>query len=328
MKNINIIIPVFSILVVSCSSNVPVDTKVRLKEISYSQPVPIDNESIPLQASKRSQVDSQYLFDGDQLIFTVEIEDPEYEFISLLSITLNETLIRGNVNNSIASTRDCGLNICIDFPFTIDKSTSTYEVREIKFSKVGYVGAVNANIDETSDFIITLDIYQDDLAPHVNSSILTLNNAIKEYTYLEDNSYLSVDEWNELMDFNFNGRLFFITGYTIVGNEVGVEINGTGIYNQNENGVNEEEIDWFNASGVGAGRQQSIGLGYYGMSLGNGKMVNGPLLHNGFIEPKYKDIYFYNQGNRMYVNVLGLEYFVVEFVGNMKINQYNPDTYN
>jgi hypothetical protein len=328
MKNIYLLLPIFSTLVVSCSTAAPIDTKVRLKDLYYSQPTNNQAISIPQQASKRSHFDSQYLFDGDQLVFTVEIEDPEYEFVSLLSITLNETLIRGNVNNSIASTRDCGLNICIDFPFTIKKTTSTYEVKEIKFSKADVVGAVNANIDETSNFVITLDVYQDDLAPYVISSILTLNDAINEFTYLEDYTYLSVDEWNDLMDYRLNGRLFFITGYKIIGDEVGVEINGTGIYNQNENGGVEEEIDFFNALGVGAGMQQSIGLGYTGMSFGNGTIVNGPLLHIGFIEPKYKEIYFYNEGNLMYVNVLGLEYFVLEFVGNMKINQYSPSNNN
>jgi hypothetical protein len=259
----------------------------------------------------------EYIFPGDVLTFTVELEDPSFEFISVLSIKFNDQVIRANVDDSIVTTRDCGANICVDFPFEIESDQNEYTVQEVKFAKLNSDSGVNAIIDNQSLVTLSLSIYKEDVFPYVLNSVQTLNDAIQEMEYFEDDVYIDTDTWNRITVPEFIGRTFFISGYQGIDDlpDVHIDCNESWSYV-----LENVEID------VNCNYSQYIVLSYIDYGYGN-SYIYGPRLHFNFYESKFRNIYFYNVGNAIYVNILGTDHFVIELRNSMKVEYFEPLPY-
>jgi len=94
-----------------------IETQVRIIRLDYTATVNMAVFSDVVQPSQLSYKTNysvqelDYIFPEEILIFTVIIEDPNYEFVSLLSLNFNGEIIRANTDDSIVETRDCGENI-------------------------------------------------------------------------------------------------------------------------------------------------------------------------------------------------------------------------
>jgi hypothetical protein len=200
--NKHITISLISVLAVFAQSCAP-STAVRVLSLSYEgQPEaqPINNtEKLANRFNGPKRADEEtYIFPGDILTFTVELEDPNFEFISLLAIKFNGQIIRANSDDSVVSTRDCGLNICVDFPFEIQSGVTQYEVEEVKFAKISSESSVNAIIDNVSINQVEIEIYEDSIHPFVEQSVDFLNNFFENLLFhgsvsseYWDNSFLT-----------------------------------------------------------------------------------------------------------------------------------------
>lgn len=182
-------ISLISVLAVFAQSCAPT-TAVRVLSLSYEgQPEaqPINNtEKLANRFNGPKRADEEtYIFPGDILTFIVELEDPNFEFISLLAIKFNGQTIRANSDDSVVSTRDCGSNICIDFPFEIQSGVTEYEVEEVKFAKLSSESGVNAIIDNVSMNQVEIEIYEDSIHPFVEQSVDFLNDFFDNIWFYE-----------------------------------------------------------------------------------------------------------------------------------------------
>jgi len=202
-------------LLSACSNEV---TGVRLVSVSYEDQnsnVFFSRYNTVSLSTNHSRLNSSenYIFPGDVLKFTIELEDPNFEFVSLLSIQFNNVAIRANVGDSIIKTRDCGLNICIDFPFTVLKDTTNYSVEDIRFVKVNTEGSTSAIIDNQSLNSVQIDVYQSDVYPYVESSIEVLNQFLRGLSFYSDEDLLNIlngDAYSDIMLNLIKGRLIRI----------------------------------------------------------------------------------------------------------------------
>ena len=342
MKKLSLLIVsfIFAISLMACSTS-NIDTNVRVKSISYtnneSSNVNVSFKSlIQLSSSKRIVNETPaYVFPNDVLTFTIELEDPNFEFISLLSITFNNQVIRANVNNSIFETRDCGLNICVDFPFFINENVKTYTVNEVKFAKLRSDSGVSALIDRNSVNTITLDIYNEEVFPYVLESIETLNLRIKSLKYFIDGDTVE-DKYNPNKA-GYMDRGFYVINYPrntpafakiITQNDVfalnnmnSSQIEQISYDNWNYNYDDNEQHDTFSQHLVVSyiGQEYDISTGYY-------------YIYFAFFESIYSDVFFYNEGNNIFVDILGNKFLFIEIVNGMRIipfvedlNDYTPD---
>ena len=296
------------------------NTKVRVVRLSYST-LAEEIASIPSNKSMRllsnkllvDEVE-EYIFPGDILTFTVELEDPNFEFISLLSIKFNDQVIRANVDNSIITTRDCGVNICVDFPFEISADRSDYSVQEVKFAKLNSDNGVNAIIDNQSVKTAVIEIYTDEIYPYVLESVQTLNKAISTMKYYENLSTIDREELMRNRRFIIaNIPLSFTLMYMLLGETFSVDV---------LNGGNWDDVNtYFTYYTTDMEEQQTGHQLIYISILLNDSYPDGfqSSLAIFYFEPKYQDIFFYNVGNSIYVNILGREHFVIELVYDMKI---------
>ena len=331
-KIVAFLVLISSLFAISACSIAVSNTKVRVVALSYSSEntelalKPDTNQFKLLSNKLLADEVEEYIFPGDILTFTIELEDPNFEFISLLSIKFNDQIIRANVDNSIVTTRDCGANICVDFPFEISSDKSEYTVQEVKFAKLNSDAGVNAIIDNQSDRTVVLDIYKEEVAPYVLESVDTLNQMLIDLTYVEQNMEVSSDEWNLLTTPETSGRLLFVTNYTD-SEHVFIKINGTGQIVYSENSVIEE--NFINVTGCGCGLGQSITITSapynYADSVTNElKYVDNALtFYFYFFESRYQETFFYNVGNEIYVNILGDEYLLFTLSKSMKIVTYD-----
>jgi hypothetical protein len=274
------------------------------------------------------------VYDRDVLIFTLELEDPNFEFIQLLSITFNNRLIRANVDNSITSTRDCGVNICIDFPFTIEKSILIYEVNEIKFSKSNVIEPVNVRIEDDSIAKVELNVYQDSVFLNVLEIVNFLNNKVQNFEYYSNPLSLSGNDASNLI--SMEGikakRTFYFTGFNW-NNYIPPQPD----YVWFPNGIptsfgeqvfeNPTELDFIYDS-----QGQHVGSNYVQLIMsenggpGLGIPRPGPLLFFGLWDQKYQDAFFYNVENDLYLNVLGKTNLIISLTPSLMINFYVPET--
>ncbi len=185
------IISVLTVFVQSCAPS----TAVRVLSLSYRGILGADElnntykDSNLLYGPKKIADWGDYVFPGDILTFTVELEDPNFEFISLLAIKFNGQTIRANSDDSIVTTRDCGANICVDFPFEIQSGVTQYEVEEVKFAKLSSESGVNAIIDNRSlSKIILNNLWDEEIYPNVIENVNAINDFL---TTLE---YKTIDE--------------------------------------------------------------------------------------------------------------------------------------
>lgn len=190
MKKILILIVLISSLfaLAACQSQVS-QTKVRVVSLSYRSSE-TELEATPSNSSMRLLSNKlladevvEYIFPGDLLTFTVELEDPNFEFISLLSIKFNDQIIRANSDDSIFKTRDCGANICVDFQYEISADESEYSVQEVKFAKLNSDSGVNAIIDNQTSKTVILDIFKDEVSPYMSESLNLINEILSNLTF-------------------------------------------------------------------------------------------------------------------------------------------------
>ena len=171
-------------------------TKVKVVRLSYeTQGQELRTNNIfKLNASKPIN----YIFPGDDLAFTVEIEDPDFEFISLLSLKLNDQVIRANTSDAITSTRDCGLNICVDFPYPVSSGVTTYSLTELKFARLGSDDPIDALI-ENDAVSVSIEIWEDPVSPYVVDAVKLLNETLELLAIHNDDDYITIttgfEEW-------------------------------------------------------------------------------------------------------------------------------------
>lgn len=164
-------------------------TKVKVISLSYeTQGQELrSNNLFKLNASKPIN----YIFPGDELAFTVEIEDPDFEFISLLSLKLNDQIIRANTTDAITSTRDCGLNICVDFPYPVSSGVPTYSLTQLKFATLGSDVPVDALI-ENDTVSVSIEIWEDPVSPYVEDAVKLLNETLELLAVHNDDDYETI----------------------------------------------------------------------------------------------------------------------------------------
>jgi hypothetical protein len=331
MKKLSLLILsfIFAISLIACSTS-NIDTNVRVKSISYksneSSNVNVSFKSlIQLTGSKKISDDEPiYIFPNDVLTFTIELEDPNFEFISLLSVTFNNQVIRANVNNAIFETRDCGLNICIDFPFLINANVKTYRVDEVKFAKLSSDSGISALIDRNSVNTITLDIYNEAVFPYVTEAISMLNDMVSDLSfYLETD--IEKENWNYFINQRqlqssfviLKAKQFFEEGFTY-------QILGSGIFEDEGEGP-VEVFDSFNIPNC-CGIGQNINISFWNQLWDEENQKDifldyQYMISFFYIHKKYEDIFFYHEGNKIYVNILGSNYFLVEFYNDMRLKK-------
>ena len=309
MKKIILSMTLILVLILFGCSNQSVSTSVKVVGLTYSNETNpsnvLRNNTVKLNSSKNEVNSNEYIFPGDELIFTVEIEDPNFEIISFLAIVFYGNTIRANTADSIVTSRDCGSNICLDFPFVIQSVINEYSVTEVKFAKLNNDG-VNAIIDNTSKNSILIDIYNEDIYPYVEESVKLLNNQIALLQFYSAEEYKILlnevgfdTEYNRelllrrnLMFYNVDTARFFNYDSDDYWYEHRIQID----FVENAwDGLETQAIEFFNFDeGV------SITLFVW--------------------EESYDDMYFYNETNKLYLNIGTLEIFIMEFSLRTKID--------
>ncbi len=190
------LILVLTLFLAGCSASLNdkgTSTSVKIVSLSYnsqnetlSKAENISNRILELSNSNSIIDTINYIYPGDVLTFTVELEDPNYEFISLLSITFNDEIIRANVDDTIVSTRDCGELICIDFPFEVEQGVTEYQVQNVTFAKLNTDVGVSAIIDDTSNNVVTIDVYEEEVYPYVVESVNHLNDMMSILNFYQE----------------------------------------------------------------------------------------------------------------------------------------------
>lgn len=309
---------------VACDSAIS-NTKVRVVGLSYSSTETTlaatpSNSLMRLNSNKllSDEVD-EYISHGEVLVFTVELEDSNFEFSSLLSIKLNDVIIRAGVDNSIASTRDCGGNICVDFPFEITADKFEYTVQEVKFAKENIEGGVNAIIDTQSAITVALDDIIEDLFPYVLESVQTLNNVIQNIEYFENGATLDLDTWNLISYPVYSDRLFYISNYSGTKDLDNLRIEIPDFWR-----FNVDTGDSILSTGI----TQEFVLSYKDYEyydLGdNYSIIYGPYFCFSFFESKFRNAYFYSEMNSIYLNLLGEKYFIIQLHDSSRIMYFQP----
>jgi hypothetical protein len=195
------IISVLTVFVQSCAPS----TSVRVLSLSYEGLLEAQSLSNPEKLTSRfngpKRVDDEetYIFPGDILTFTVELEDPNYEFISLLSVKFNGVTIRANTNDSIVTTSDCGVNICVKFPFEVSANITEYKIEEVRFAKLNSESGVSAIIDNASNNKLILNnLWYSESYPNVTRSVNEINELLSSLEYKNIDDLISMfQETNE-----------------------------------------------------------------------------------------------------------------------------------
>lgn len=312
MKKILTLVVLISSLfaLVACQSAVS-NTKVRVVGLSYSSSettlatIPSNNLMRLLSNKLLADEVEEYIFPGDILTFTVELEDPNFEFISLLSIKFNDRVIRANVDNSIVTTRDCGANICVDFPFEISADKTEYSVQEVKFAKLNSENGVSAIIDNQSVKTVLIDAYNDEIYPYVVSSVALLNELFNtmEYNDLTATDFRSLPI-NEAITKTYYRMLSIIYLEDSPSTQDGAyQIDGDMMY------YHQPLYPHFDSD-------DSSTWGTY--------LINGSLVNKNAGYPAYRfiidafhssfqaNITASNEGNLIYINIKGEKYFLIE----------------
>jgi hypothetical protein len=321
------IISVLTVFVQSCAPS----TAVRVLSLSYEgqlETQPLNNaEKLAnrFTGPKRADDEETYIFPGDILTFTVELEDPNFEFISLLAIRFNGQTIRANSDDSIVSTRDCGSNICADFPFEIKNGVNEYVVQEVKFAKLNADSGINAIIDSNSENAITLSFYNEELFPYVESSVQTLNNRIQNLHYFNDGDFVQSDK--RPGNVGYMERGFFVSNYsrsTPAFEKIIVKDGTYTLDTMTSNQIEQIPYDYWNYFDENGqndfNETQYLFLKYVGQEYDTGE--GNYFMYFKFFEEKYKEVFFFNDGNSIYVDILGEEIFFLEIVNGMKIQPF------
>ncbi len=301
-------------------------TKVKVVRLSYeTQGQELRTNNIfKLNASKKTN----YIFPGDELAFTVEIEDPNFEFISLLSLKLNDQMIRANTADAITSTRDCGVNICVDFPYPVSSGVTTYSLTELKFARLGSDDPIDAII-ENDAVSVSIEIWEDPVSPYVLDAVQILNESLNSWIFFNSEEYnfhlqaaqkrdlgegLSDEEVlaaNILSEQTALRRKFLFTNFsesTISEYQDNPDFIPIDITTIDSNFVENQYIEFF----------------FQEVYDEETETVKYCILIEIFIwEKAYLNIYFANKGNSLYLNVLDQEIFIIEFDLRTVVEEHN-----
>ena len=307
MKKLPLSIVLFTSLVylAGCSTS---STKVRLLELSYSLPgsqTPLASVETNRLSTKRNATNENYIFPGDILTFTVELEDPNYEFISLLALKFNGITIRANTNDSIVTTSDCGANICVNFPFEVSADVTEYTVEEVKFAKLSSESGINAIIDNQSQNSLTLDIYTDEVFPFVDDTVDLLNETFDSYTFYN------------IQNNNSSFQISSASGKRVI---QFVNLTPNKVFRKTD--VNLPTFNFFGPQD-GSGNGQGFFFSNLNSQTSSGLIVNGPIMYIYVYNEIYKDSYFYAENNSVYVNLFGESKFLFEMHERMSIKVFN-----
>jgi hypothetical protein len=290
-----------------CSAS---NTQVRLLELSYSLPG-TQTEAARLNegrlSAKRNADTEEYFFPGDVLTFTVELEDPNFEFISLLAIKFNGVTIRANTNDSIVTTSDCGANICVNFPFEVSADVTEYTVEEVKFAKLNGDSGINAIIDNQSQNTLILDIYNEPVSPYVSEAVTKLNQLVSNSNYFDiistnvsaEEIYTETNQTSNDFDGRHGNRILFINNFEyseellITFDTFQVEFN---------NAPEEEPAQFINFVKFTQVR-----------SLDTNPIIFKNLFVYGLLTIEYENTTFYKDESKIYMTANGQNYFIIEF---------------
>ena len=307
----------------ACSSKA--NTNVRVLSLSYGKEAAAlvsSNQSIKLLSFNKLNTDTpEHVFPGDMLIFTIELEDPDFEFITLLAVTFNGIAYRANVEDSIFSTRDCGANICIEFSYEI-KDKDEYVVNEVKFAKISSESGVSAIIDRNSNNKIELNVYREETAIYVLEAVSKFNAMISELTYYDGSLTYSNDEMHSIIsDRTLKGTFHILNSDRFFGEHIFYSIGPThtvdGRFGPEQRFFNFGNNEVFYVEQV----IQLMEIFSYFEISGRYREVNLPgwFIYFNLYESRFQSTYFYNEGNKIYVNILGENYFVIEFFQDMRL---------
>ena len=298
------------LLLIGCSDQSTL-TSVKVVGLSYSNESNLNdifnNETIKLKSNFNKINTQVYIFPGDELKFTVEIEDPKFEIISFLAIVFNGITMRANTADSVVTSRDCGSKICLDFPFVIESGVSEYRVTEVKFAKLSISEGVSAIIDDSSNNLISLEIYEGSTSPYVTEAVNLLNEVYSKLTFFENHKVMKSDEWNEMMsDPNFSRRLIFLNfgESTIINSQIfkngkpAEEVTEDDFFMWHE-GIDENGNYY---GGGGTSNQISIEMSGFTIESATSIAVYFPHIYINFRSLEFKDIFFTNIENTIYVN--------------------------
>jgi len=342
-----IIIALSTVLTIFLQSCDP-STAVRVLSLSYegqpmtqtlNNPVNITNR---FDAPKRASVEDSYIYPGDILTFTVELEDPNYEFISLLSIKFNGETIRANSDDSIVSTRDCGTNICVDFPFEVKSQVTEYAVEEVRFAKLGSSG-VSAIIDSGSSNRLILNVWESAVFPNVLSSVETINELLSSINYQSIDELL--EHFGEAENLTNKIKELFQTRTLKLLNADRHYLGDSGIQSiKFESNLDSLELVTNDSYGpidrptvqmieMFSGTDSFFLHWYFqsnfsildtllGEYLGNYSTTQYHNLYFGLLDNSFEDTFAYNQGNDIYLSIKGENVFFYRMARDTKIVSY------
>lgn len=311
MKFINLI-QLLGVVLVSCS-NISNSSKTSVKLLALNGR--INGSEIVGEISRGKK---PFVGVGEEVVFTIELEDPNFEFISLLSIQFNSLLLRANTDDSIFNTRDCNQNICIDFPFIIEKSITTYTVDAVRFAKLNFEEGVNAIINESSNNSVTFDLFEGDEFPNVIRSVNAINTLIAMNPYKELNAIIeeitSANSHREFVKDLFYSRTLKLITYSVGEDPLTnsyFEL-GNPIYFPTE----LDEVLGYNLQNIGFfhGSDYTFLFDLYNddrLSIENDfSFLNNDTFHFyfGLLDDSFINSYAFNDGNTIYISVKDMEY--------------------
>jgi hypothetical protein len=279
------------------------------------------------------------IFPGDELIFTIELEDPNYEFVSLLSIRFNGTIIRANVGDTIITTRDCGLNICIDFPFHAIRDVNDYVVEEVRFIKLNTEGSLSAIIDDDSSSSIRIDVYQSDVYPYVESSVEALNTLFEQITMYSNETLESIFNHEnyplnmlEIMSTRMI-RIYNPTHY-VLGDSSSESVSNTWFYpsimdtflNIDSNIQSFQQVSLF--PGTDSELLHEIALNLNQIEQYFSHHEDHYHLYFGILDQRYTNIFAYFIGNDIYLSLDGEERLLYQMDKTTRFELYNTSDLN
>lgn len=338
MKKFLAVFVIFSLLflMAACQSEIS-NTKVRVVNLSYNTSnqalvsIP-SNTSITLLSKPFLANDVEdYVFPGDILTFSIELEDPNFELISILSIQFNGQIIRANVDNSIVTTRDCGANICVDFPFKIAEEKSEYTVQEVKFAKLNSDTGISAIIDRNSQKSLSIDVYRDELSPYLVSSVETINQLLKSFTFFS-NDYLN----NEITMSEINSIMLFNTSKMLTIKNIEDSPTLTEEY-KNSGWWGYEFGPLFNrifpennityGSAISIFIEPTVGIGWI-----NGEEIeidiSQPYLRLILPYDEFDDAQAFHVGNDIFIKIAGIDYFIITLSRKARIVEFEYSLHN
>jgi hypothetical protein len=318
MKKRIITLTTFLILFVqSCNPS----TAVRVLTLSYDAQKTTqtlynpENKTNRMNDPKRVSLENSYIFPGDILTFTVELEDSNYEFISLLSVRFNGVTIRANSDDSIVTTRDCGANICVNFPFEAKSQVTEYVAEDVRFAKLGANGGVSAVIDNSSTNRVNINVWNSDESPYISQTVNLINQKIQSYDFLnlEQISNLTGNQWNQMIP------------------SLSLSL------------VNPEDSPFYNPDLYTGVTQTLLSESYFGVDFSFTDFLlidwrtNIEVPPTGFIKTAYVMIalitynsanaFAYNEGNKIYLNYRGESYLIIELFGKMRLSDLVLELY-